>query len=218
MDRRTIWAILLMMAIAVAPAIFMKKPPNSGAPGQPGSRADSSAISTRSGVDTVRGGRSTARDTAKAPAAPEPRPSARPAAPLPTSAGDDTVRVSSPLYHYAISTRGARLVEATLSHYRSMAPQDRGQPAQILSADSRLLGLTLVLGRDTISLADWPFTVSAESLVVSGPTPLRLSATRSGVTVDLTYTFRPDDYQIGVSGQVTGVGPNGGLLARRHGT
>jgi YidC/Oxa1 family membrane protein insertase len=30
--------------------------------------------------------------------------------------------------------------------------------------------------------------------------------------VDLTYTFRPDDYQIAVSGQVTGVGPNGGQL------
>ena len=40
MDRRTIWAILLMMAIAVAPAIFMKKPaPSPGAAGQRGSGA-----------------------------------------------------------------------------------------------------------------------------------------------------------------------------------
>jgi YidC/Oxa1 family membrane protein insertase len=30
--------------------------------------------------------------------------------------------------------------------------------------------------------------------------------------VDLTYTFRPDDYRIDVTGQVSGVGPNGGLL------
>ena len=30
------------------------------------------------------------------------------------------------------------------------------------------------------------------------------------MTVALTYTFRPDDYLIGVTGQVTGVGPNGG--------
>ena len=101
---------------------------------------------------------------------------------------------------------------ATLPRYRSMTPQDRGQPAQILPPDSRLLGITLVLGRDTIPLADWPFTASAESLVVSGPTPLRLSGTRNGVTVNMTYIFRPDDYQIGVAGQVTGVGPNGGLL------
>jgi hypothetical protein len=40
MDRRTIWAILLMMAIAVAPAIFMNKPvapPQGGEAGRRGS-------------------------------------------------------------------------------------------------------------------------------------------------------------------------------------
>ncbi len=42
MDRRTIWAILLMMAIAIAPAIFMKQKPA----GQRGSGADSLALST----------------------------------------------------------------------------------------------------------------------------------------------------------------------------
>jgi YidC/Oxa1 family membrane protein insertase len=68
------------------------------------------------------------------------------------------------------------------------------------------------LGQDTIPLADWPFRASAESLVVTGPTPLRLSASRNGLTIDLTYTFRPDDYRIDVQGQVGGVGPNGGLL------
>jgi YidC/Oxa1 family membrane protein insertase len=66
--------------------------------------------------------------------------------------------------------------------------------------------------RDTIPLDDWPFTASAESLQVRGPTPLRLSASRGGVKVDLTYTFHPDDYGIDVDGRVTGVGPNGGLL------
>ncbi|HEX6433483.1 MAG TPA: membrane protein insertase YidC [Gemmatimonadales bacterium] len=212
MDRRTIWAILLMMAIAVAPAIFMKKPPSSGTAGQRGSRADTSAQASRSARDSITGGTGAVRDSAKAPVAPPAVQPAGPAAPLPTSPADDTVRVVSPLYHYSISTRGARLVAATLPRYRSMTPQDRGQPAQILPPDSRLLGLTLVLGRDTIPLADWPFTASAESLVVSGPTPLRLSGTRNGVTVNMTYTFRPDDYQIGVAGQVTGVGPNGGLL------
>jgi YidC/Oxa1 family membrane protein insertase len=217
MDRRTIWAILLMMAIAVAPAIFMKKPaapPSGGAAGQRGSGADSTALSARSSGDTTTRDSATARDSVGAPAPAEPgQVSSRPAAPATGSPTADTVRVISPLYHYAVSTRGARLVEATLPRYRSVAPHDHGQPAQILSPDSRLLGLTLVLGRDTIPLADWPFTASAESLVVSGgPTPLRLSATRNGVTVNLTYTFKPDDYQIGVAGQVTGVGPNGGLL------
>jgi YidC/Oxa1 family membrane protein insertase len=74
------------------------------------------------------------------------------------------------------------------------------------------LGHRLVLGRDTIPLNDWPFTVSAETLEVKSPTPLRLSATRNGLNVDMTYTFHPDDYRIDVAGRVSGVGPNGGQL------
>jgi YidC/Oxa1 family membrane protein insertase len=213
MDRRTIWAILLMMAIAVAPAIFMKRPPASarGEAGQPGSRAVVPAESTRR-ADSSRIERPapnrvapSSRDTVARGTAQQP---SGPAAPQP----EDTVRIISPLYSYGISPRGGRLVEATLPRYRSMAPTDGRRPAQILPPNSRLLGLTLVLGRDTISLDDWPFSVSAESLVVSGPTPLRLSSSRNEVKVDLTYTFRPDDYRIDVGGTVSGVGPNGGLL------
>ena len=211
MDRRTVWAILLMMVIAIAPAIFMKKPSTRGAAGQNGSGADTAALSSSPVLDTV--GPTTARDTTRAPAPRAPgEASDRPAAPLPSSPTDDTVHVTSPLYHYGISTRGGRLVEATLPRYRSMAPGQQGRPARLLPENSRLLGLTLVLGRDTIPLQDWPFTVSAESLDVKAPTSLRLSGARNGVSVDLTYTFRPDDYQIGVSGRVSGVGPNGGLV------
>jgi YidC/Oxa1 family membrane protein insertase len=214
MDRRTIWAILLMMAIAVAPAIFLKKPASPASGGEAGRRGSGAVVSPDSSAavrDSGSQDQGAITEQGRTPVASPP-----PRVPSDTlragGATDDTVRVISPLYHYAVSTRGARLIEATLPRYRSMAAHDRGRTAQILGSDSRLLGLTLVLGRDTIPLADWPFTASAESLVVSGPTPLRLSATRSGVTVDLTYTFRPDDYQIAVSGQVTGVGPNGGLL------
>ena len=124
----------------------------------------------------------------------------------------DTIRVVSPLYTYGISTRGGRLVEASLPRYRSMTPAERGSVAQILPSDSRLLGLTLVLGGDSIPLDDWPFTASAESVQAGGAPPLRLSGSRGGVRIDLTYTFHPDDYRIDVEGRVTGVGPNGGLL------
>jgi len=93
-----------------------------------------------------------------------------------------------------------------------MAPSDAGRTAQILPENSKLLGLTLILGRDTIPLENWPFTASAERVAVAGPTPLRLRSARNGVDLDLTYTFHPDDYRIDVTGHVTGVGPNGGLL------
>ncbi|HEX7336805.1 MAG TPA: membrane protein insertase YidC, partial [Gemmatimonadales bacterium] len=143
-------------------------------------------------------------------------PRATPAAPLPAAQGApgpaDTVHITSPLYTYGISTRGGRLVEARLERYRSMAPGDSGRHAQILPRDGRLLAHTLVVGRDTISLHDWSFTPSAETLAVRESTPLRLSGTRDGRTVELTYTFKPDDYRIDVTGRVTGVGPNGGQL------
>ncbi|MEA2725085.1 MAG: YidC/Oxa1 family rane protein insertase [Gemmatimonadales bacterium] len=212
MDRRTIWAILLMMVIAIVPAIFMKKSPVSGTAGQ----RDSVTAPTAESLAVATGGDSLSP-------APPARASVRRSgadslSPLPAvppraeGAKDDTVRITSPLYTYGISTRGGRLVEATLSRYRSMAPGQQGKPAQLIPPDSRLLGLTLVRGQDTIPLHDWPFTVSAESLDVKGPAALKLSGQRNGINVDLTYTFRPDDYQIGVEGRVTGVGPNGGLL------
>ncbi|MFL5515024.1 MAG: membrane protein insertase YidC, partial [Gemmatimonadales bacterium] len=198
MDRRTVWAILIMMVIAIAPALLIKRPtPKVG-----------SAAGARDTSAT------TAAPTPSAPPAPAPADSLRPdtvgGAPRPSA--EDTVRVSSPLYTYGFSTRGGRLVEATLARYRSMDPAERGHPAQIIPPGSNLLGLTLVIGRDSVPLADWPFTVQPNALRVNGPGELRLSATRGAVTVDLTYAFQPDDYRVAVSGRVTGVGPNGGQL------
>ena len=174
MDRRTIWAILLMMAIAIAPAIFMKKSPASGKRGSGAAGQIASPSVRRPLLSACRrqqqGGfrRSCRRGPAAVasrrqhdcPAAP-PRPAERP---TPSA----SPRRSTPT---ASARRGGRLVEATLSRYRSMAPGQTGaHRPSFFRPDSRLLGLTLVLGQDTIPLHDWPFTVSAESLDVKGPT------------------------------------------------
>src|SRR5215207_2685722 len=111
MDRRTVWAILLMMVIAITPAIFIKRPPRPAA--GPGA-ADSSAPSPAAPSGSVapagpapsaspRPGPSVSRDTLRTPA-----DSAAGAAAAPVR----TVHVTSPLYSYGISTAGARLVEA----------------------------------------------------------------------------------------------------------
>ena len=205
MDRRTVWAILLMMVIAIAPAILIKRPPR---PNPAGPTTDTAAVQAPAAPDS-----SAARVPASTPAAPA-ADTLRARAPDSGSAAPagDTVLVTSPLYTYAVSTSGGRLVGARLSRYRSMAPEDDGATAQLLPPGSELLGLTLVMGRDTIPLRDRPFTASARAVDVTGPTPLRLSASRGPVTVDLTYTFAPDDYRIAVSGRVSGVGPNGATL------
>ena len=191
MDRRVIWAILLMMVIAIAPALFTKRPAEAG-------RAGASRDST----------------AASAPGTPrEGPPVAAPPAPVVAadSVGADTVVVTSPLYTYGVSTRGARMVEVTLKQYRTMTPNRTG-PVQLLPPGDDLLGLTLVSERDTVDLSRAQFTASATSVQVSGRSPVRFSATQGSYAVELEYTFAPDEYRVDVAGTVRGVGPNGGLL------
>jgi YidC/Oxa1 family membrane protein insertase len=204
MDRRTVWAILLMMVIAIAPALLIKRPARP-APGR--GAADTTAPAPAGAPSSPAAGPAAADSSRPGTAADTTRPAA-----AAVGAGARTVRVTSPLYTYGITTAGGRLVQAELKYYRSMAPGEKGATAEILPPDSRFLGLTLVLGRDTIPLDTWSFTPSADSLDVTGPATLRLSGSRGPVSVDLNYGFTPDDYRIGVSGRVTGVGPNGGTL------
>jgi YidC/Oxa1 family membrane protein insertase len=188
--------MLLMMVIAIVPAIFLKRPSPAA---------------------------NTAGDTTTAPAGPapvQPAPAvgsadtARLAAAdsAPRAAPMHTVAVTSPLYSYGVSTQGARLVSARLARYRSMAPEDAGGTAEILPKDSRLLGLTLVTGRDTIPLESLAFTSSVDALDASQGAPLQLATARGPVQVTLEYRFAPDDYRIEVKGHVTGIGPNGGTV------
>jgi YidC/Oxa1 family membrane protein insertase len=204
MDRRTVWAILIMMVIAIAPALLIKRPPSRTANAPPATAADTAARVDSSAPTVTDSSAPAAGPTTVAPTAP--------AASTTPAAVEDTVAVTSPLYTYSVSTLGARLVSAELQRYASQAPDERGRRAQILPPGSDLLGLTLVAGHDTVSFDRAPFTASAPRLAVSGPTPLQLSATRGGIGVELTYTFYPDDYRVEVAGRLSGVGPNGGQL------
>jgi len=201
MDRRFIWAIVLMSLIVMAPAVLFKgeRVGKLGSEGVTGGQAD---------------GRTDGPVTTDTPA-----PAAAPQLPdLPTSqpsaapAPEDSVQIYSELFTYTISTRGARLIGATLPTYKSMAPADSARPAQLLLPESDLLGLRLVRGADTLRLDDWVFTPSTTALSVGGPSTVTFTAAQGDVQVALEYTFRPDDFRIGVRGAVTGVGPNGALL------
>jgi YidC/Oxa1 family membrane protein insertase len=122
------------------------------------------------------------------------------------------VVVRSGLYQYSLSTRGARLIGIQLLRYKSMAAGDQGGVAELVRPGDGLFALSLVTGNDTLSLADWRFTPSASEVRVSGETPVVFTATNGGTTVEITYTFSPDDYRMAVRGRVTGLGPNGALL------
>jgi len=195
MDRRFIWAMALMTLIVMAPALLLKKPP------VPAGASPDSTVAT---VDSTGG-------------APVPSPGAPGLATVPavapsTAAPEDTVLVHTPLYTYGISTRGARLVRMELEQYKSQAQAEKGQTVQLMLPGAELLGLRLVVGSDTLRLDDWSFASSVTDISIDGPRTVEFTSTRGAVTVALAYTFRPDTYEIGVEGSVSGVGPNGGLL------
>lgn len=191
MDRRVVSAIVLMMAIAMLPAVVFKRPPRPAA-----------------GKDTVT---AVAQAPARTEAVAAPVLAAAPDSGAAPGQPERIVVITSPLYRYGVSTRGAGLVEASLLNYRSMHVTDAGGPVQIVPAGADLLNLRVVAGGDTVSLRDWDFTPSAESLN-AGSAPLTMTASRGAVSVEVQYRFVPDNYLIAVSGRVTGLGPNGGTL------
>ena len=192
MDRRTVWAILLMMVIAIAPALFIKRPPRPAARRRAPAPATAPAASD-SPRPRPRPDRPPRHDSVRAAPDRHARPGRGPA-PRPRTRSRSPRR-STPT---ASAPRAAGWSQAELQRYRSMAPEDSGaagaDPARRTAGCS---ALTLVLGRDTIPLDDLALhRLRRRASPVSGPTPLRLSATREArSSVELTYTFHPDDYR-----------------------
>ena len=154
------------------------------------------------------------------PAVPNPAPVALPGQPAATPvavssdpAPVDTIVAESQLYRYGISTRGAALVSAELLRFESFtrdsAQTGNAMPVQLAPAGPQpLVGHRLqVEGRD-IDLSQLNFQPSRRSdiRVESGGQPqlLRFQATEpvSGQTVELTYTFHPDNYLVDVAVRV----------------
>jgi len=200
MDRRTLWAVMLMMAIALVPTFFIKKPVRPATPTAPAAN-DSAPAATPSAA------------AAGAPSVGPVAPGTAPVAP------SDTITVTTPLARYGVSTRGGVLTSLQLERYRSTAPATRGAPAELVRAGSPMLGLAVIIGSDTLHLEQWDFQAEPGSLSVTGePALLTLTSERAGHSARIRYTFSPDNYQIGVSGSISGVGAAGGQLLLGLGT
>jgi YidC/Oxa1 family membrane protein insertase len=207
-ERRVILAFILMLIVLILPSILF--PPK--ADRRPGGRA--------AGDTTPRSDTGTA-----VPAAPARPEAVTPETALPQSgcpavrpsrvAAAETVWVGSPRVRFGFSTAGAQLLSAELLDYKSFAPGDSGRPVLLVPAGRPLLAHCLVVGADTVSLADWRFTPSVTALRVErDSTPLTFTAERGGggARVTLAYLFSPDEYDFQVRGRVTGLGPAGAVL------
>ncbi|MDH3568966.1 MAG: membrane protein insertase YidC [Gemmatimonadota bacterium] len=197
MDRRTLLAIGLMLIIAVLPSILFppERPP-------PATSAGSDAAVPAETTQAV------PAETVAVPVLPAPIVAADDV-PAPAAAAE--VVVESPLYEFRFSTRGGRLVGARLRDYRTFAAGDSGT-ASIIPGDSRFLDYEFVIGSDTLRLADWSLEPSTLRLSVEeAGAALDFVGRRGAVTVELTYTFRPDHYLFDVQGRILGL-PTGGLV------
>jgi YidC/Oxa1 family membrane protein insertase len=197
MDKRTLLAIALMLVVAILPTMLFppKRPVRPARPAADAAGRDTGVAKSRAGVAAPiappsRGGHRERRDT------------------LPEA----QVAAVAPLYRYTFSTRGARLVSAVLNDYGSFAPGEH-VPAQLIPPESKFLAYRLVVGPDTVSLADWQFEPSQRELdLVAEGGALEWMAHRGRVVVRLRYEFQPREYLFQVRGEVSGLGAGGLVL------
>lgn len=145
---------------------------------------------------------------------PAPELAATPSAQLPDieRAPAEQVIVSSPLYTYQFSTRGARLTGGLLGQYQSFSPDAQGQ-AQLIPNESEFLSYSIVTGSDTVELSDWHFEPSTKELSVrSRGSTLSWVARRADLEVRLRYHFMPDDYRFHIDGEISGLASERGLV------
>jgi YidC/Oxa1 family membrane protein insertase len=184
-----------MLVIATLPTFFFKKP------------APAARSTTVVPIDSV-----ATSDSVAAPA---------PAAPLaaqgpvsgPVAGPADTVRVTTPLATYGVSSEGGALVSLALRTYASQARDTKGQPADLVQPGYPLLAFSVIRGGDTLWVQRWRMEIEPRALEVRDePRSLVLRGGEDGVSIELTYTFSPVDYQVGVRGRVEGLGASGGQL------
>ncbi len=193
MERRVILAFILMLIVLVLPGILF-----------PPKRADRRTVGRSDSTVTPRA----PAESAAAPTGPSICPTVRR-----SDVPAETVWVSSPRARFGFSTAGAQLLHAELLDYKSFAPGDSGAAVRLVPAGRPLLAHCLLVGADTISLADWRFAPNVAALSVQRDSmPLTFTAERRGARVTLAYVFFPDEYRFQVRGQVTGLGPAGAVL------
>ncbi|UCG88651.1 MAG: membrane protein insertase YidC [Gemmatimonadota bacterium] len=206
MDRRLILAIGLMLIVAVLPSILFppRRPP---IPPPEQDLPDSAAVTA---FDSVSDTAVPQQAVEARPPIPQPAPPVTDTSAAVTSA--DSVVVESSLYRYVFSTRGARLIAATLKSYESFGPGESG-PVQLIPETSHFFEHSLVLGSDTVSLADWSFEPSRTQVSVQDEgASLEWVAANGSATVRLTQTFSADQYRWSVDGQFSGTSTGTGLI------
>lgn len=139
--------------------------------------------------------------------APEVAPEAVQAAP--ELDPERVVTVEGPLFRYAFSSHGARMLSAEMLRFQALNKE--GVVDLIPQGVDGYFGHRVVVGTDTLDLSRVPFTVSPEEglTIEDGGTSATLrfayAAPGSGVSFEVAYTFHADRYQVDVEGRMSGL-------------
>jgi len=198
MERRLLFAISLMIVVAVLPSLFMKPAPRRA----PARRA---AVASDSNAPVPVAASVAAPSRTAAPAT-------QVASPVATAAGD-TVSLASSRSILRFNSVGAVLERGELPTYRSFGSSRAGGPVDLVRPGDRLLGYRVVLGLDTVRFDSVAFSLSRSGGSVS------FAATQGTVRLDVTYSRKAGrNYEIEVSGSLGGLDARGGLLLIGLGT
>jgi YidC/Oxa1 family membrane protein insertase len=186
MEKRVVLAVLLMTAVILVTNLLFPPPLPEETPEEPAAATSPTAP---------------AAPAFRAPV--EAEAEAEPAAPV------DTLVVSSRLFRYSISTRGAAIVRAELPQYPSSTRP--GESVQLVPAEvPDFLAHRLAIGTDTLDLRNTLFRVEGGSRALDrGDEPHTLRFRHDdprGFAVELAYTFDPENYLIQIRGRVDGLG------------
>ncbi|MBW1989471.1 MAG: membrane protein insertase YidC [Deltaproteobacteria bacterium] len=195
---RLIIAIVLSVAVFLAWDYFFL--PDTPPPQPPQQAAQSPAAA-----------RGQEQETASREVSGQPGPAPAPAletAPVPApGAPARTLKVQTPLYDAELSTRGAAITRLTLMKYRA-SPEEDAPFYEMISLPTGEGSLAAGFAGGSVgplATGTWELSSPAGDVVRLDHAPQNVVFTYStdqGVTVEKTYTFRPDSYLVGVSVRV----------------
>ncbi len=194
---RLIIAVLLMIGVVILTNILFPPVPR-------GADVAADSVTTSTAATT------TQQPPAAAPAAEQqaaaPQTETEQQQPAASTTTSDTIVVESSLYRFAFDTRGAALVSAEMLGFNSYT---RDGPVQLAGrTPGGLLRHNLRVGNQVVELSQLLFTPSAGGLVLHEDGEAQeLSFTHQSAqygTIQITYKFTPDDYQIHVGVQASG--------------
>ncbi|MCA1791014.1 MAG: membrane protein insertase YidC, partial [Thioalkalivibrio sp.] len=139
----------------------------------------------------------------------EPAVAADAAEAAPEVAPERVVTVEGPLFRYAFSSHGARVLSAELLRFDALNKE--GVVNLIPEGVDGYFGHRVVVGTDTLDLSRLPFTVTPEEGLTieeggaSGTLRFTYEAPGNGLNFEVGYTFHADRYQVDVEGRLSGV-------------